>query len=67
MSKTIYDSTCPKCGNDNWYLYDTNETEFSSNGTGHYYINCHCNNCGNEWRLINLSILLQRNGIKNKD
>lgn len=51
MSKTIYDSTCPKCGNsDNWYQYDTDEIEFSFDGTGHYYINCHCNNCNNRWR-----------------
>ena len=29
MNKTIYDSTCPKCGSDNWYSYDTDEIEFS--------------------------------------
>lgn len=50
MNKTIYDSVCPKCGSDDWYQYDTDETEFSSDGTGHYYIGCHCCNCNNEWR-----------------
>ena len=42
MNKTIYDSICPKCGSDNWYQYDTDEIEFSFDGTGHYYIDCHC-------------------------
>ena len=44
MNKTIYDSTCLKCGSDNWYQYDTDETEFSFDGIGH------CNNCNNKWR-----------------
>ena len=38
MNKTIYNSTCPKCGSDDWYQYDTDEVEFSFDGTGHYYI-----------------------------
>ena len=50
MNKTIYDSTCPKCGSDDWYHYNTDEIEFSYDGTGHYYIDCHCNNCNNGWR-----------------
>lgn len=50
MNKTIYDSTCPRCGSDNWYCYNTDEIEFSVDGTGHYNIDCHCSNCNNEWR-----------------
>jgi len=45
MSKTIDEFICPKCGSDSCYLYDTDEIDFSSNGTGHYYIYCHCKNC----------------------
>lgn len=50
MSKTIYDSTCPKCGSNNWYSYNTDEIEFSFDGTGHYYIDCECKDCYNDWR-----------------
>lgn len=50
MDKTIYDSVCPKCGGDDWYIYYTDEAEFFSDGTGHYYIDCHCKNCKNDWR-----------------
>lgn len=42
---------CPKCKSDNVSSYSTDEIEFSYTGTGHYYIDCHCNKCNNRFRL----------------
>lgn len=50
MNKTIYDVSCPKCGSYDWYQYNTDEIEFSADGTGHYYIDCYCEDCKNNWR-----------------
>ena len=42
---------CPDCNSDDCYEYDTDEIEFGVNGTGHHYIDCHCNECGRNFRL----------------
>ena len=49
MNKTIDDFTCPQCGSNDCYQYDTDETDFCFDGTGHYYIACHCKNCENDF------------------
>lgn len=50
--KTIDDvMICPKCGSDNCYLYNEDEVEFSYDGTGHYNIDCRCEECNNYFRL----------------
>ena len=50
--KTVDDvMICPKCDSDNCYSYDTDEVEFEGNGTGHYYIDCKCKDCGQNFRL----------------
>lgn len=48
----IYDvMRCPDCDSEDCYSYDTDEIEFDVGGTGHYYVDCHCRNCGNTFRL----------------
>jgi hypothetical protein len=42
---------CPNCESDDCYTYSTDEIEFSANCTGHYYVDCHCKNCGRNFRL----------------
>lgn len=42
---------CPKCKNNNAYEYSTDEIEFNWDGTGHYYVDCRCNECDNRFRL----------------
>lgn len=42
---------CPKCKSDNTYEYNTDEIEFDHTGNGHYYVDCHCQNCGHNFRL----------------
>jgi hypothetical protein len=42
---------CPNCKGNNCHQYDTDETEFSYDGTGHYYIDCTCDDCGKSFRL----------------
>lgn len=42
---------CPCCGSDKCYKYDDDEVVFNSNGTGHYYIDCHCMECGENFRI----------------
>lgn len=41
---------CPKCDSDDTYEYDTDEIEFSYDGTGHYFVDCTCNNCKHTFR-----------------
>ena len=51
-NKTIGDvMICPYCKSDNCYHYDTDEIEFSEEGTGHYFIDCHCKDCDHTFRL----------------
>ena len=45
MRKTIDEFICPKCGSNDCYSYETDEIDFSSDGTGDYYVYCHCRNC----------------------
>lgn len=48
---TILDALdCPECGSDNTYEYNTDEIEFSYDGTGHYYVDCQCKDCKNSFR-----------------
>ena len=42
---------CPECKSTNTYEYDTDETEFLFDGTGHYYVDSHCKDCGKNFRL----------------
>lgn len=52
MATTIDDvMICPKCNSSNTNSYSTDELEFDSDGTGHYYIDCRCADCGNYFRL----------------
>lgn len=44
-------AVCPKCGSYNTYLYDEDETEFSYDGTGHYYVDYMCKDCGESFRI----------------
>lgn len=51
-NKDIYDvMICPDCDSDDCYTYDTDEIEFDVGGDGHYYVDCHCRNCENTFRL----------------
>lgn len=51
-NKTIDDvMICPNCKSDNCYEYSTDEIEFSGDGTGHYFVDCHCSNCKKDFRL----------------
>ena len=52
MNKTIDEvMICPKCKGEDTHPYDTDEIEFGYDGTGHYYVDCTCNTCGNHFRL----------------
>ena len=42
---------CPYCNNEDCYKYSTDELGFDSDGTGHYYVDCHCTKCGKDFRL----------------
>lgn len=42
---------CPKCNSNNTSEYSIDEIEFNSDGTGHYYVDCSCQDCGNHFRL----------------
>lgn len=42
---------CPHCGGEDCYSYSTDEIEFSYDNTGHYHVDCHCNECGRGFRL----------------
>lgn len=51
-NKTIGDvMICPYCKSDNCYHYNTDEIEFSDEGIGHYFIDCHCRDCKKGFRL----------------
>lgn len=51
MNKTVDDiMVCPACGSDNCYSYDTDEVEFSGDGTGHYFADCCCKDCDKHFR-----------------
>ena len=51
-NKTIDDvMICPNCKSDNCYHYNTDEIEFSNEGTGHYFIDCQCIDCNHCFRL----------------
>lgn len=50
--RDIYDvMICPECGNNNCYVYSTDEIEFEFNGKGHYYADCICKDCSKNFRL----------------
>lgn len=42
---------CPNCQSKNCYEYNTDEIEFSYDGTGHYFTDCHCKDCNDDFRL----------------
>ena len=50
--KTIADvMRCPNCNSENCYEYSMDEVEFSADGTGHYFVDCHCADCQKNFRL----------------
>ena len=42
---------CPDCDSFDCYEYSTDELCFDANGKGHYNVDCHCRNCGKDFRL----------------
>lgn len=42
---------CPYCHSEDCYEYSTDEFGLGSDGTGHYYVYCHCQKCGKDFRL----------------
>lgn len=51
-NKTLYDvMICPHCNSTDCYDYNTDEIEFTADGNGHYYVDCHCKGCGKCFRL----------------
>lgn len=42
---------CPKCGSNNCYSYNTDEIELDYDNTGHYFVDCCCKDCKNNFRL----------------
>ena len=44
-------AVCSKCGSNNTYQCDTDETEFSYDGTGHYYVDYKCKDCRKTFRV----------------
>ena len=42
---------CPYCNSEDCYEYSTDELGFDPDGTGHYYVDCHCQKCGEDFRL----------------
>lgn len=42
---------CPYCNSEDCYEYSTDELGFDSDCTGHYYTDCHCKKCGEDFRL----------------
>lgn len=52
MSKSLYDVLqCPRCGSEECYTYNIDDIEFEHTGEGHYYVDCHCKECDNGFRL----------------
>lgn len=47
----ILDVPCKHCGSTNTYQYDTDEKEFSYDGTGHYYVDYACESCKERFRV----------------
>lgn len=45
MNKFIDDIKCPYCEENNCYIFDTDECEFSFDGTGHYIVDVSCPHC----------------------
>lgn len=41
---------CPICGGDNHYIFNCDEKQFSSDGTGHIYYDHHCKDCDKNFR-----------------
>jgi len=52
IGKPILDIPCKFCKSDDTYTYDTDETEFSYDGTGHYYADYHCKSCSKDFRVL---------------
>lgn len=44
------DILCPYCGKERATVIDTDEIEFNPDGTGHYYADVSCFNCGRTHR-----------------
>jgi hypothetical protein len=50
--KSIDDAMiCPYCGSEDCYEYNSDEIAFDVDCTGHYYVDCHCNKCNDDFRL----------------
>lgn len=46
----ISDIVCPNCGSTDTTIYGTDEIEFDSDGTGHYFADCTCYRCEKSFR-----------------
>lgn len=51
IGSPILDVPCKHCGSENTYQYDTDETEFSDDGSGHYHVDYHCKDCNENFRV----------------
>ena len=45
------DAECPKCGGLNTNSTALDEVEFCPDGTGHYFVDKYCLDCGNVFRM----------------
>ena len=43
---------CPYCGSDDCYEFSTDEIYFEDDNKGHYSVDCHCNDCKKDFRLV---------------
>jgi len=41
---------CPECGSENHYIYDCDEKDFNSDGTGYINYDHHCKDCDKYFR-----------------
>ncbi len=48
---SITDVPCKYCGSNSTYQYNTDEAEFSYDGTGHYYVDYDCKDCNSAFRV----------------
>ena len=51
MEDTIYDIICTKCGSTNTTIIGTDEIDFETDGTGHYYADVACCDCNKSFRM----------------
>ena len=50
MENVIDGIVCPKCGSTHTTVCSTDEIDFALDGTGHYYVDVGCLECGRYFR-----------------